>query len=125
MPVWLDNLVSYLSEWTDLPGQEEPEVKENSAGASSSKQQKSQQQEDAHVQYLRNIGKTVASILDPLGEEELKISSHFTLCCYFLLMCDVKFSLIRISTVFYKNFIVACIVISPLNLFRLYIWIVY
>jgi hypothetical protein len=75
----LEILAAYLNEWTNLPGEEESQAKEESAAPSSSKQQKAQkQQEDSRVQYLRNIGQAVASILDPLGKVEFEIF-HFTL----------------------------------------------
>ncbi|KAJ4436526.1 hypothetical protein ANN_16557, partial [Periplaneta americana] len=65
---WLETLAAYLNEWSNLPGEDGAPGKDDSAGCSSSTQQKSQeQQEDARVQYLRNIGQTVASVLDPLG----------------------------------------------------------
>jgi len=64
----LETLVSYLSEWTNLPGEEDPQTKKDTAGPSNSKEQGSgEPMEDAHVQYLRNIGQTVATLLDPLG----------------------------------------------------------
>jgi hypothetical protein len=75
----LETLVSYLSEWTNLPGEEDPQTKKHTAGPSSSKEQGSgEPMEDTHVQYLRNIGQTVATLLDPLGEEEIQILFYVT-----------------------------------------------
>jgi len=71
-PNWLETLATYLSEWTNLPGEEDAQTKKDTAGPSSSKEQESEEpMEDVHVQYLRNIGQTVAKVLDPLGEVEL------------------------------------------------------
>jgi hypothetical protein len=70
----LETLAAYLNEWTNLPGEDDPLLKKDTAGPSSSKEQESEEQkEDANVQYLRNIGQTVATFLDPLGELELQI----------------------------------------------------
>jgi hypothetical protein len=67
----LEILATYLSEWTNLPGEEDPQTKKDTAGPSSSRDQESgESMEDVHVQYLRNIGQTVAKVLDPLGEVE-------------------------------------------------------
>ena len=71
-PNWLETLATYLSEWTNLPGEEDPQTKKDTTGPSSSKEQESgEPMEDVHVQYLRKIGQTVATLLDPLGEVEL------------------------------------------------------
>jgi hypothetical protein len=68
----LETLATYLNEWSNLPGEEDPQAKKDTAGPSTSKQQESgERMEDVQVQYLRNIGQTVATILDPLGEVEL------------------------------------------------------
>lgn len=67
-PSWLETLATYLNEWSNLPGEEDPQAKKDTAGPSTSKQQESgERMEDVQVQYLRNIGQTVATILDPLG----------------------------------------------------------
>jgi len=66
-PTWLETLAAYLNEWSNLPGEDDPLLKKDTAGPSNSKEQESEQVEDANVQYLRNIGQTVATFLDPLG----------------------------------------------------------
>jgi hypothetical protein len=68
----LETLATYLSEWANLPGEADHQHKKDTAGPSSSKAQESgEPMEDVHVQYLRNIGQTVATLLDPLGTGEL------------------------------------------------------
>jgi hypothetical protein len=87
----LETLATYLSEWTNLPGEQDPQTKKDTAGPSSSKEQESGQPvEDVHVQYLRNIGQTVATLLDPLGEVELY--TFYVLCYSGILSECVKLS---------------------------------
>ncbi|KAJ9595532.1 hypothetical protein L9F63_013297, partial [Diploptera punctata] len=64
---WLETLAAYLNECS-LPDDDDDnsEEKNQGAGPSSRKQQKKNEKEEAHVQYLKNIGQTVANILDPL-----------------------------------------------------------
>ena len=64
---WLGTLAAYLNEWS-LPDDDITGNNEEVGPSCSNKEEKNTQKEDAHVQYLKDIGKTVASLLDPLGK---------------------------------------------------------
>lgn len=72
---WIDTFATYLNDWANLPGEcpaaeqdkNKPTTSKLNQESSNKSAMNKKTPEDAHIEFLKNIGENIAQFLDPLG----------------------------------------------------------